>query len=237
MILLVDADSMIFASCYRTNRQPDEDPFYQDIEEAKAKFDQTYFKILNEIEEKYRVDDVLTFNGSTGNFRKHLTRKYKANRTNQPKPPLLGQLHYYVTEAYDGINGSGVETDDLVATYWYKITKDAGRDSAMIVSIDKDYMQFPALIYNYGFKHRCVYDVSEEEARYNFYEQMIAGDTADNVNYFLGKGKAFARKYYEGCETDYQYRKRLFKLFKEKYKSKAREKYIECYSLLKLKIL
>jgi hypothetical protein len=64
---------------------------------------------------------------------------------------------------------------------------------------------------------------------------MIAGDSADNVNYFKGKGKKFAEKYYEGCRTKYQYTKKLYKLFKEQYKSKAREKYIECYNLLKLR--
>ena len=64
---------------------------------------------------------------------------------------------------------------------------------------------------------------------------MIAGDTADNVNYFKGKGKKFAEKYYIDCFTEYQYMRKLFQLFKDKYKSKAREKYIECYSLLKLR--
>ena len=42
-------------------------------------------------------------------------------------------------------------------------------------------------------------------------------------------------KYFEGCVTDYQYRKRLYLLFKEVYKSKAKEKYSECYNLLKLR--
>lgn len=237
MILLVDADSMIFASCYRKKENPDDNPFYENLSDAIHKFDETYQKIVNDIEELYVVDSVLTFNGSKGNFRKHLTKKYKANRISQPKPPLLSQMHKYCTDTYESINGSGVETDDLVATYWYKIARDSGRDNVMIVSIDKDYKQFPALIYNYGYKHRCVYDISEEEARYNFYEQMIAGDTADNVNYFKGKGVSFSKKYYEGCVTEYQYRRKLFELFKSQYKSKAREKYIQCYSLLKLKIL
>ena len=200
MILLVDADSMIFASCYRKKQHPDDNPFYENLSDAIHKFDETYQKIVNDIEQLYVVDSVLTFNGSRGNFRKHLTKKYKANRINQPKPPLL-------------------------------------RNNVMIVSIDKDYKQFPALIYNYGYKHKCVYDISEEEARYNFYEQMIAGDAADNVNYFKGKGVAFSKKYYEGCLTEYQYRRKLFELFKSQYKSKAREKYIQCYNLLKLKIL
>jgi hypothetical protein len=70
---------------------------------------------------------------------------------------------------------------------------------------------------------------------YNFYEQMIVGDTADNVNYFKGKGKRFAEKYFEGCTTKYQYTKKLYELFRQEYKQKARQKYTECYHLLKLR--
>ena len=83
--------------------------------------------------------------------------------------------------------------------------------------------------------YQMVLDITEEQAMYNFYEQMIAGDTADNVNYFKGKGKKFAEKHYANCTTKYQYTRKLYELFKEKYKSKAREKYAECYHLLKLR--
>ena len=70
---------------------------------------------------------------------------------------------------------------------------------------------------------------------YNFYEQCIVGDTADNVQYFLGKGKVFAGKYLKDCETKYQYTRKLYELFKQEYKGKARQKYTECYHLLKLR--
>ena len=105
----------------------------------------------------------------------------------------------------------------------------------MIVSIDKDYRQFPALIFNYHYKHREVLDITEEQAMYNFYEQMITGDSADNVQYMKGKGKAFAKKYYDGCKTKYQYTRKLYELFIQEYKGKARQKYTECYHLLKLR--
>ena len=52
---------------------------------------------------------------------------------------------------------------------------------------------------------------------------------------FLVRGKKFAEKYFKDCLTDYQYRKKLYLLFKERYKSKAKEKYSECYNLLKLR--
>mgnify|MGYP003664625482 FL=1 len=231
MVLLIDADSLVFASCYTG----DENKFYTNIEDSIAKFDEQYMSIVNHLEDSFDIKEVITFNGSKGNFRKQLNKKYKANRKKQELPPLLHDMHQYVKDNYNSIFGFGIETDDLVARYWKQISDKIGRKNVIIVSIDKDYKQFPCMMYNYHYKHRCIYDISEETALYNFYEQMIVGDTADNVNFHKGKGKKFAKKYFVNCKTKYQYTKQLYKLFKEKYKSKAREKYIECYNLLKLR--
>ena len=121
----------------------------------------------------------------------------------------------------------------MIASYWYRAQKNVGRDNVMIVAVDKDYLQFPCLYYNY--KKKELLDITEEQAMYNFYEQMIIGDTADNVNYLKGYGKAYAKKLFEGCNSRYLYTKRLYNLFKEVYKGKAKQKYIECYNLLKLR--
>jgi len=231
MVLLIDADSLVFASCY----SGEDRKHFTNIEDSIAKFDEQYMSIVNRLEDSFDVKEVITFNGSKGNFRKQLNKKYKANRKKQELPPLLHDMHQYVKDNYKSVYGFGIETDDLVARYWKQISDRIGRENVMIVSIDKDYKQFPCMIYNYHHKHQCIYDISESTAMYNFYEQMIVGDTADNVNYFKGKGKKFAEKYFVNCKTKYQYTKQLYKLFKEQYKSKAREKYIECYNLLKLR--
>ncbi len=235
MVLLIDADSLIFASCYRAKDDSFENPFYTDIEDSIVKFDEQLMKIINDLEDQFEIDKYIVFNGSKGNFRKLISKKYKANRKKQTLPPLLHDMHQYVKDTYHSIYGFGIETDDLVARYWYNIAKDIGRDNVIIVSIDKDYKQFPALIYNYHYKHQTILDITPQQALYNFYEQMIVGDTADNVNYFKGKGKKFAEKYFKDCKTKYQYTKKLYELFKEQYKSKAKQNYIECYNLLKLR--
>lgn len=235
MILLIDADSLVFASCYRKRLSPDDSPYFEELSDAADKFDTQLMQIVNDIEENYQVDKVIIFNGSLGNFRKLITSKYKANRNKQSRPDLLNEVHDYVKKKHNSIYGYGVETDDMVARYWFDLSNQFGRDDVMIVSIDKDYKQFPCLLYNYHYKHRVVYDITEEDALYNFYEQMIVGDSSDNVNYLKGKGKKFAEKYLKECDTKFSYVKLVYKLFKEVYKSKAREKYIECYNLLKLR--
>ena len=223
MILLVDADSLVYSSCYSPKHI--DGTFFDNLDDVTHKFDEGFQKIVNELSTLHDVKEVLVFNNGRGNFRKLITKNYKANRIGTPKPPFLNEIHDYVNKAYDSYCAVGMETDDLVAIYWKNLSEVWGRDQVMIVSIDKDYLQFPALVYRYHNKELC--DINESEARYNFYEQMIAGDQADNVNYFFGKGKKFAEKYYTDCVTEYQYRKRLYLLFKDKYKSKAKEKYSE----------
>ena len=235
MILLIDADSLIFASCYKPKDKILNSIYYKRIDKCKDKFDGQLINIVTDLEQMYDIKEVRIFSGrSKNNFRKLLSKTYKANRTSE-KPPMLDKMHQYVKEHYEAIQSCGHETDDAVAKYWYEIQKVVGRDNVIIVSIDKDYMQFPALIYNYHPKHKKIYNLSEQDAMYNFYEQMIIGDTADNVNYFKGLGKAFAKKYLQGCDSKYKYTKKLYELFKMRYKQKAKLRYIECYNLLKLR--
>jgi len=234
MILLFDADSLVFASCYKINKEEGEEPFFTDINDSIAKFDEQFMKIVNDLEEKFDIEKVITFNGCKGNFRKKITKDYKANRKKQILPPLLHPMHDYVKKTYESKYAFGIETDDMVARYWFTLSNQFGRDNVMIISIDKDYKQFPALIYNYHYKHKTILNITEEEALYNFYEQMIVGDTTDNVNYFKGKGVKFAQNYFKDCKTKYQYTKKMYELFRKEYKGKAKLKYIECFNLLKL---
>jgi len=235
MVLLIDADSLIFASCYKPRKYATDSLYYETLDECRTKFDEQLMKITTTLEEQFQVTDIRVFNGrSRNNFRKLITKKYKANRT-APKPPMLNEMHSYVKQQYASIQSCGHETDDAVAKYWYETQKIVGRDNVMIVSIDKDYKQFPALIYNYHPKHKKILNISYQEALFNFYEQMIVGDTADNVNYFYGKGKVFAGNYLKNCKTKYQYTKKLLNLFKQTYKGKAKQKFAECYHLLKLR--
>lgn len=234
MIVLVDADSLIWSSCYRQKEHADDEQ-YHTIENARLKFDEVFMSIVNTIEEIHEIDRVLTFAGARGNFRKEISKSYKANRVGREIPPILNELQEHVKETYNSISGYGVETDDVVATYWKNLTDTFGRDEVIIVSIDKDYKQLPCLIYNYHSKHRCFYDISEQDAKRNFYTQMITGDTADNVNFCKGYGEAYCRKVFADCLSHHSYIKAVFQLYKKIYKSKARERFIECHLLLKLK--
>ena len=87
MILLVDADSLIFASCYSPKRE--EGMFFEKIEDVTYKFDEVFQSIINELTDQYNVTQVLVFNDGRANFRKLITKKYKANRVPQKKTSSL----------------------------------------------------------------------------------------------------------------------------------------------------
>lgn len=226
MIVLFDADSLVYSSCCGVD---------DILDEAIGKFDQVFMSIINRLEETYEIEKVITFNNSRGNFRKLLDPIYKANRKKQERPKLLNKMHEEITAIYSSKSCYGMETDDLVATYWKKLTDELGQNNVIIVSLDKDYKQLPCILYNYHYQHQTISNISYKESLYNFYSQMIIGDSADNVNYCKGYGKAYAKRLFQDCETNYQFTKKTYELYKEIYKSKGKLKYIQCYNLLKLR--
>lgn len=234
MIALFDADSLIFSSCYNRVSDIDEIPYIQDIDESISKFEKGFQDIMDEVGEEYPLTGVMVFSGSKGTYRKEISKEYKANRKKKELPPMLPLLHKYVKERYNAVHDDYYETDDLVATYWRKLSDRDGVDNVIIVSIDKDYMQFPALIYNYHYKKKQFIKLSKQDAWYNFYTQMIVGDTADNVNYCKGKGKKFAERLLSDKKTKFSMQRAVYTVYKDIYKEKAKENFVECYKLLKL---
>ena len=217
--LVIDVDSMIYVSA-----------FAEDLESAQENLDSRLEAVLDYFEENHEVSSFHVCGGSRGNFRKYLTDTYKANRKDIEHPQWLNQLHYYTKTEWNSNRAIGVETDDLVASYF---KEDIGDVANVIVSIDKDYLQFEGWIYNYN-KNTLIYNTKLDALR-AFYTQMIVGDSSDNIKVCKGKGKAYAKKLFKDCEAEYQFIRRVFETYKEHYKSKAREKYILTYKLLKLR--
>jgi len=236
MKVIFDADSLIYASCFKRKeeRKSAGDLFETDVNISFNKFQNTFSKLLAFLEDLVEVDEVVFCNGSKNNFRKDISPTYKLNRT-QKRPDTLLLLHDMVKLEYNSVYGDGVETDDVVATLWAEEVEKNGIDSVIIMSLDKDYKQFPCWFYNYNYKNRELIKISEQEANENFYSQMIIGDTADNINYCNGYGKAYAKKLFKGSENEYSLINRTYRLYKEIYGDDAKSMFNEAKSLLKLK--
>ena len=215
---IIDADSMIYAAA-----------FAEDLESAKESLDSRITGVLDYFETYHTVESFIVCSGSKGNFRKYLTDTYKANRKQEP-PKFLRELHYYAKTEWSSQYVIGAETDDLVASLFSQEVEDVAN---VIVSIDKDYLQFKGWIYNYN-KNTLIHNTKLDALR-AFYTQMIVGDSSDNIKVCKGKGKAYATKLFKDCETEYQFIRKVFETYKTFYKSKARERYILTYKLLKLR--
>ena len=236
MKVIFDADSLIYASCFKSkdDRKDSDDLFETDVDKAFDKFTNSFGNLIEFLDEQVEVEDVVFCNGSKNNFRNEITKEYKANRT-QKRPTILSDLHKQVKEFYNSVWGDGVETDDVVATLWAEEVAKNGIDSVIIMSLDKDYKQFPCWFYDYHYRRRELIKISEEEALNNFYSQMIIGDTADNINYCKGFGKAYAKKLLKDAKNEYSMLRKTYQLYKEIHQDNAKEMFNEAKSLLKLK--
>jgi 5'-3' exonuclease len=236
MKVIFDADSLIYASCFKKkdDREFPEDLFETDVNVAFNKFEVSFERLLDFLEEQVNVDEVVFCNGSKNNFRKDISSTYKLNRT-QKRPEILPLLHDMVKLEYNSIYGDGVETDDVVATLWAEEVEKNGIDSVVIMSLDKDYKQFPCWFYDYNYKKRELVKISEQEANENFYSQMIVGDSADNIKVCKGYGKVYAQKLFKDAKNKYSLMNRTYRLYKQVYGDDAKAMFNQAKSLLTLK--
>lgn len=224
MVAIVDADSLIYSSSYNV----------ETLDEAINKFNTALESVLSDLSNYCEVTDVVICSGGDNKLRKAINKSYKANRS-KDKPIFLSDLHDEVKLSYDSVFVDGYETDDVVASLWYDHSCKYGEDSVIIVANDKDYKQFPCWYFDTYWNRRNLDKIEEFDAIKNFYSQMIIGDTADNINYIKGKGKSFVNKYLKTCKTKYSLFRKVYVLFISEYGGDAKEKFNECYSLLKLR--
>ena len=131
--------------------------------------------------------------GTSDNFRKKLFPKYKGNRKKQKKPQLRYELPQYIEANYKTIKRMMLEGDDVLGI-WHTgpFFEDLGE--TIVVTIDKDLMQIPGKFYNPKRSQQGIRDISEEEADYAFYTQILTGDATDNYKGLPGVGPAKAKK-------------------------------------------
>ena len=75
-------------------------------------------------------------------------------------------------------------------------------ESTIIAHLDKDINMIPGWHYNWELRRlgkvireATTYFVTPEEAEYNFYYQLIVGDTTDNIKGVMGLGPKKAEKF------------------------------------------
>lgn len=120
------------------------------------------------------------------NFRDNLwvTKKYKGNRE-QPKPTHLPKVREYLLGRWFAVVSQNQEADDDIGI--------ANRNDTVIVSVDKDLDQLPGWHWNWVKEE--LYYVTSKDADQFLYEQVISGDSTDNIPGLPGWGPVKARQY------------------------------------------
>jgi hypothetical protein len=140
-------------------------------------------------------DTTIFLSGAT-NFRDRIaeTRPYKGNRDRLHRPTHEEAIKDYLRANYPTTVADDEEADDLLGIAQ---TEEGALDS-VIISVDKDLDQIPGLKYN--IMHDVQYCVTPEDAEYNFYAQLLTGDTVDNIPGLPRVGPSTASKILHGLK-------------------------------------
>ena len=108
-------------------------------------------------------------------------RPYKGNREKVSRPVHYEAIRAYLKTRWGAEVVEGIEADDAVATLAHNYDYDPER--ICIVSPDKDLLTVPGRLYNFRKrgKRDAMRVLTPNEARVNFYRQMLVGDPTDNV--------------------------------------------------------
>lgn len=117
-------------------------------------------------------------------FRNKVRDDYKNNRKGKPKPVHIKAIRDYLINTYKAKVVQDIEADDALGLSQNPYT--------IIASIDKDLLMCEGKHYNFVKKEFT--NVTKEEGTRFFYQQMITGDTSDNILGIRGLGKVKASK-------------------------------------------
>lgn len=114
------------------------------------------------------------------NFRNRLatTWPYKGHRKAGERPRYYEAIRDYMVEQWQAQMLRGIEADDAL-TVTANVLKGQGIE-CIIVTEDKDLLQYPGLHYNPN-KSKEVFEISETQGAFNLWSQVITGDLTDNI--------------------------------------------------------
>ena len=168
MQLLVDADLLVYRCGFAAEGEPVENALHN------------VNRAVNAIQHALLANDddvTMCLSGPT-NFRTEIAtiKPYKGNRDPNHKPEHGPAIKEYIKSKWECVVTEDEEADD-----WLGYTQFNAREQedTCIVSIDKDLDMIPG--YHYNFLKERQYFVNEDQADYNFWHQMLTGDSTDNI--------------------------------------------------------
>lgn len=153
--LLIDFDGILYRGLFAV------EGYYKGVRACE--------NILEKIMDRWGTRDVSLFLSGSENFRKKIDPLYKANRKSDSRPQYLYEAREYFIKYWGALFSIDLEADDLIAMNY--------SDDCIICSVDKDFFQLPATIYDHVKDQVTRIDNPE----FFFYRQCLTGDKVDNI--------------------------------------------------------
>jgi len=133
--------------------------------------------MVDKIKSAVSSNEAILYLTGKGNFREEIavTAPYKGNRENTAKPYHFDEMREYLISKWNAELIEGMEADDAMGI---RQTLDPEEDT-VICSIDKDLLMIPGNHYNW--RKETFTQIDELTGWRNFYEQMLKGDSTDNI--------------------------------------------------------
>lgn len=188
MIALIDADSIIYIVAWAVKDLNSSDPGAQAIVQEKCE------SIFQYILESVKATSYIGAFSEKSCFRDEVYKvaPYKGNRGE--KPDWVQGWEPFIKEYYQRKHGFIqaylMEADDIVSWAAEQFP------DTVVCSPDKDLKQVKGVLFDY--KKDETFLISQEEATFNLYLQILTGDTTDNIKGLPGLGEVKAKKLLEG---------------------------------------
>lgn len=202
MIALIDGDILLYRIGFSTENESESI--------AKVRMSEYISEILN----GSGAGDYRVFLSPTdkSNFRYSLYKEYKGNRS-QPKPKWYHALREFLVDVESAEVAVSQEADDQLGIEQTKYYDN--NETSIICSIDKDLLQIPG--WHYNFVKQRLLNVSPELGLYNFYMQLLTGDSTDNIPGLDRIGPVSAKKILKGCSSVEDYNRAILQAYKNEH--------------------
>lgn len=163
MTALIDADYLVYRIGFACE---EEDSLAAVLHSVKTN--------ILEIVEESGADSVKLYLTGSNNFRNDIavTKPYKGGRSTKPK--WYDDIRKYFIDVWGAVVREDDEADDALA-----IAQWAGDGHTIICTVDKDLLMVPGLHYN--ILKQSIQTVTYFAGAYNFYRQLLTGDSVDSI--------------------------------------------------------
>lgn len=142
--------------------------------------------MLKRILFRTEANDYVIYFSNERNIRKETYSDYKANRDSAHKPLLYQRIGSYLVDNWNARYArEGLEADDELGINQ--------NEDTIIVSTDKDLDTIAGWHYNWVRDRK--YFIDTNQASYNFWTQMLVGDSSDNIKGLPRIGPVTAKKW------------------------------------------